>query len=368
MTVRNYYAPGLDKTLWYTPDEAYDRSHLAGKVILITGPTAGLGAACIDEMCGFENKHRPSKVILVGRNPSKLEKTAAQLESADIKSSSYVSDMLLPKTVFQVCREIIAAEPSLHIACLNAGAFLTHPEGRMLQEDGLEEHYCCNFLQMAIFIEELAPLLSKTSTTECKGRICVMGSYTTMAFAKGKLDIEHLNTKKGPHHSKTFMKPGDLVYAQSKLMQHVYCKFMYTRIPSNVTLNVACPGAAPSDTPGWGGLSQMYLYDQILFPILSRIAGFKRLSEGCATMMHLIGAKSMEAVSGKFCDFGYKYRSHSLNKPTDLEVFPSENYAIAESIANETVCTELANDTHKVIKQLRSKYEQYIDVSHSIRG
>jgi len=199
----------------------------------------------------------------------------------------------------------------------------------------------------------------KIATSESKARICVMGSYTTMAVSKGKLDIEHVSTKEGPQNSGLpFFPTGDLVYSQSKLMQHMYCKHAQTKLPSNVTVNVACPGAAPSDTPGWSGMRNMFGYNCIIFPILSRVMGLKHLNEGIATMMHLVGSKSMEGVSGKFCDFGYKYRSHRLTRPTDMEVYPSENDAIAESTSDKVLCEKLYNDTNTVIKTLKNNNKQ----------
>lgn len=350
---RNYYTPGSDRSLWYTPDEAYDRSHLAGKVLLLTGPTAGLGAACIDEMCALDQSVRPTKIVLVGRSEAKLAVTAQQLQSHGIASSTYVADLMLPKQALRCCKEIIQNEKTLHVAMLNAGAYLVSTE-RKVQEDGLEEHYCVNFLQMAIFMNELASLLNKSATAQSKSRICVMGSYTTMAFSKGKLQMEFVGTKEGPHHSGGIMPAGDLSYSQSKLMQHIYCKHasVASKLPANVTVNVSCPGAAPSNTPGWSGLVHYRAYKGIIFPILSRILGVKLLSEGCATMMHLAGSKAMEGVTGKFCDFGYKYRSHELHRPVDMEIYPSEGRAIAESTADAALGEKLYEDTQKAIKRL----------------
>lgn len=355
MTVRNYLPCGSDPKVWYTPDEAYDRSHLAGKVVLLTGPTAGLGAACIDEMCGLPETQRPKKLVLVGRSPAKLEVTAAKLRDAAISSSSYVTDLLLPEQVLRACREICGAETELHIAVLNAGAWLVH-KVREVQADGLEHHYALNFLQMAIFIKHLGPLLSRSATASTNSRICVMGSYTSMQIAKGVLDVEHAGTKDGPV---TMSLPSDYVYSQSKLMQHVFCKGV--KPPQHVTLNVACCGAAPSNTPGWNGLGKLVFHPilgYLLHPVVCWVTGcgLRLLSEGIGPIMHLMGSRAMEGVTGKHCDFGYKNRKHRLTRPVDLEVYPSEDNAIAQSIADADLVESFCRDTHALIAKLETKY------------
>jgi short-subunit dehydrogenase len=81
-----------------TKEEAMDRSFVGGKTLLLTGGTAGLGAACVDEMCSY-TEGKPTKVILVARNATKAEKTAKQLNDAGIATSIYYCDMYKPTEV-----------------------------------------------------------------------------------------------------------------------------------------------------------------------------------------------------------------------------------------------------------------------------
>jgi len=71
--------------------------------------------------------------------------------------------------------------------------------------------------------------------------------------------------------------------------QHVFCKHAATAadfLPVNVTLNVCCPGAVPTDIPGW----QMWRDNLgVMFPVLSWCLGARSTSVGIQPMMHLAG-------------------------------------------------------------------------------
>jgi len=131
-----------------TADEAFDLSAIKGKVILMTGATNGLGAACLDAMCEAEG-NKPIKVVLVSRNAKLADAKKALLEKNGILTTSYIADLSSPAQVVRVCDEILAAEPVLHTLGLNAGAWLTNSK-REMNVDGYEMMYCVNFLQVSV--------------------------------------------------------------------------------------------------------------------------------------------------------------------------------------------------------------------------
>jgi len=90
---------------------------------------------------------RPSKVILVGRSQEKLTSISDFFKKSNISTSIYVGDLQKPKDIFRICREIKAAEATIDIMGLNAGAWLTYKK-REFQEDGFEKMYVVNFLQV----------------------------------------------------------------------------------------------------------------------------------------------------------------------------------------------------------------------------
>jgi len=328
-------------------EAACARGFLAGKTVLLTGPTAGLGAAIVDELCML-GPNKPKKVILVARNETKALQTSIQLHDADIATKIYLADVSRPREVLSAAREIVNNEPELHVCILNAGAWLTHP-GRMLQEDGLEVHYATNYLQMVQFIEELKELVGSSGG----GRFCVMGSFTGMTMAQGVLDLKHLRGAEG--QSKLFPAEGGFCYSQTKLAQHVFCKHAATAadfLPVNVTLNVCCPGAVPTDIPGW----QMWRDNLgVMFPVLSWCLGARSTSVGIQPMMHLAGAPSMSSQTGKFLDWGVYGRS-VYHRPCGLECYPAQGSAKAPTTSDAVACKRLFDETLQLTAELRAKY------------
>lgn len=121
--------------------------------ILITGGSAGIGLA-IAKQFAAKNNH----VIIVGRNPERLQKAAAELTnvtaiSADI---SYAEDV--DKLVDRLVNEF----PSLNIVINNAGA--AQMNNLLADSDTFEKassEILTNYLSIVSLNEKLLPLLQK---------------------------------------------------------------------------------------------------------------------------------------------------------------------------------------------------------------
>lgn len=184
-----------------------------------------------------------------------------------------------------------------------------------------------------------------------------MGSFTTMSLAKGDLSFEQLR-KDGKC---VLMQGGGFPYSQTKLAQHVYCKHLATSVlnKTKVTVNVACPGSAPSNTPGWMDMKRKMKW---IWPLLLKMVGARPLDEGAATILHAMGAKAMEGETGKFVDWGYKHRYHRITKADDLDFYPSEGKGKsgrgkeAPTTSSATLCKKLYDETKTLMDELRTKY------------
>jgi NAD(P)-dependent dehydrogenase (short-subunit alcohol dehydrogenase family) len=271
--------------------------YYAGKVVLITGPTNGLGSSIVDAMCVWSPDSKPSKVILVARNVGLCEQKAALLNASGIETAMYICDLAEPGAFLPVARMIAAEEPACHVACLNAGCWLQpgNKDVRVCQSDNLEVHYCTNFLHMVFFVEELSPLLESSGG----GRICVQGSFTGMSVVEGKLDLD-LSSPEG--HAKTGQKGTDTkkdpagldnswCYPQSKLAQHVWCKAQAPLMPSSITLNVCCPGAAAeTNVEAWAKFRKAV--GCCWGCCVSKCVGSRSTAQGAGPMLHLMGIRA----------------------------------------------------------------------------
>ena len=77
-----------------------DRSALAGKVVLITGCTAGLGEACVHELCALPQQEQPSKLVLVGRSADKMAVIEGYCREAGIVCSTYLAELTDMRALF----------------------------------------------------------------------------------------------------------------------------------------------------------------------------------------------------------------------------------------------------------------------------
>jgi NAD(P)-dependent dehydrogenase (short-subunit alcohol dehydrogenase family) len=326
--------------------ELGDRSNFVGKVVLITGCTNGLGAACIDEICGLPSSERPSKIIMVARNADLLLAKAEQCKEAGVMTSSYLAELTDVAAIFRVAKEVKMAEVKIDICALNAGMWQTHDE-RKVQADGLEVHFVANFLQQAIFAQAWGSMIPPG------GRVMVMGSFTGNSISEGMLDWDHVGTPDGEHKK---MLNGAIPYSQSKLMQHMWCKHVALKAPlaDGVTLNVCCPGSVMTKIDTWQAFKSMV---SCCYPCCKCCIGIRDPHVGCTSMMFGMGSKSMDGITGSFIDFGMNNLAIVPYKPSDLSYYPSQSYKVpAPSIADAAQCARLFNETNAKIEELKAKY------------
>jgi dehydrogenase/reductase SDR family member 12 len=105
---------------------------LAGRVIVVTGATSGLGRAAARQLA-----RDGATVIIVGRNPDKSAAVVAEIRGATGNSdvSAVVADMGDLDSVRQAAEKILASHDRLDVLIHNAGA-LTHQ--RVDAPDGTE--------------------------------------------------------------------------------------------------------------------------------------------------------------------------------------------------------------------------------------
>ncbi|TQN70336.1 Retinol dehydrogenase 12 [Colletotrichum shisoi] len=178
---------------------------LAGKVVLVTGANAGIGAetARVIHATG-------ATLFLTARDPAKAQqavdavrngpgpKSGAPIHAIELRLDSLAS-------VRSAAEAFLSKSDRLNLLILNAGVMAT-PEGRT--EDGFETQFGTNHLGHFLLFQLLKPaLLAATSPgSEFQSRVV---SLSSLAHHLGKVRLDDFNFEKEPYQPWT-------AYGQSK--------------------------------------------------------------------------------------------------------------------------------------------------------
>ena len=156
-------------------------------------------------------------------------------------------------------------------------------DGPLMKEDGLmEQHFLVNFFSMVLLIRGLQPLLESSSVPECPARIVITGSFTTWSFIKGTVDFDNLQGQKATDtesREEGAGGPNSLMYAQAKLLQHMWAKHMATLLQQNVHINVYDPGLVASNLENFKNLRRA---TGCCWPCLKKAIGLRSTSDGAS--------------------------------------------------------------------------------------
>tara|TARA_R110001583_G_scaffold1311_3_gene10720 strand:- start:1091 stop:2530 length:1440 start_codon:yes stop_codon:yes gene_type:complete len=128
-------------------------NRMDGKVIAITGPTAGLGLSAACELARLG-----ATLILIGRDHERLRQARMQIMDfsgcAEDKLDCYEADLALLENTAKVAREIREAYPNIDVLINNAGALFNEREET---KEGFEFSLAVNFLSPMLLTKALRP-------------------------------------------------------------------------------------------------------------------------------------------------------------------------------------------------------------------
>jgi NAD(P)-dependent dehydrogenase (short-subunit alcohol dehydrogenase family) len=212
---------------WASPPDGV----LAGKTVLITGPTSGLGLATTEAMATLG-----ARVVLAGRSAERLGamREALITQHGEDRFPVVVADMGSLASVRAAVERVLATEPRLDVLIDNAGAIFAD---RAVGPDGLERTFAILAAAPFVLLAGLLPLLRRTGGARV---ICVTsgGMYTQA------LPLDDLQYTRGEY-------AGPKAYARAKRAQVALVREWARRLArsgADVTVNAMHPGWA--DTPG----------------------------------------------------------------------------------------------------------------------
>jgi dehydrogenase/reductase SDR family member 12 len=206
-----------------------DLKRMDGKVVLVTGATAGLGAAAAE---GFARLG--ATVWLVGRSRERAEQARAAVieRSGNDRVQIGLCDLSSLDSVRRFADRFRDESPRLDILVNNAGAL---PQKRTLSADGIELALATNVVGPFLLTELLIPILNDSAPARIVN-VSSGGMYTQ------KIRVDDLQSERGDFD-------GPTVYARTKRAEVILSEFWARRLEgSGIVVHAMHPGW--SDTPG----------------------------------------------------------------------------------------------------------------------
>jgi dehydrogenase/reductase SDR family protein 12 len=243
---------------------------LAGRTVLVTGPTSGLGRAVTGQLAALG-----ARVILVGRSEERLIRLRDELAGlhGEDRFPVVVADMGSLASVRAAVARILETEPRLDVVIDNAGAI--YPQ-RSEGPDGIEATFAVLVVGPFALVAGLRPLLERTTGSRVIA-VTSGGMYTQ------RLDPDDLQYRSGEY-------VGARAYARAKRAQTALVRERARRFAgSGVSYSVMHPGWA--DTPGLA--DTLPAFYRLMRPLLRTPA------EGADTITWLATTPEPRATSGR---------------------------------------------------------------------
>ena len=247
---------------------------MAGKSVLVTGGTGGIGKATAIGLAALG-----ARVGITGRDPARTEAAAAGIRAAPGSPAvdAFAADLSVQAGVRRLAAQVLDTYPRLDVLVNNAGGFWAH---RHVTTDGLEHTFALNHL--APFL--LTSLLLDRLTASAPARILTVSSG---AHASGRIDFDDLQGERN--------YSGQRAYSQSKLANVMFTYELARRLDgTGVTATVLHPGLVRTSF----GAEDQAAY-------LAVIIGAARLfmktpAQGAGTPIYLASAPEVEGITGRY--------------------------------------------------------------------
>jgi NAD(P)-dependent dehydrogenase (short-subunit alcohol dehydrogenase family) len=239
---------------------ASGRFDLAGRVVLITGATDGLGRALAHEVLAAG-----ATVLVHGRSPERIAATVAELDGGD-RVRAYRADLASIAVVHAMADELLAAEERLDVLVNNAGigARTDGVQERELSVDGHELRFAVNHLAGFALTQRLLRLLERSAPA----RIVNVSSLAQQAIDFDDVMLEHDYS-------------GTRAYSQSKLAQVLFTFSLAPRLQD-------------------AGVTVTALHPATYMPTKMVPSPISTLEEGVEATLRLVADPALDGVTGRF--------------------------------------------------------------------
>jgi retinol dehydrogenase-14 len=260
---------------------------MAGKTVLITGATGGIGKATAIGLAALG-----ARVAITGRDLGRTEAAAAEIRSVtgNPDVDAFGADLSSQAEVRRLAAAVLDAYPRLDVLVNNVGGFWAK---RHVTADGLEHTFAVNHL--AAFL--LTDLLLARLEASAPARVVTVSSG---AQSMGTIDFEDLQGERG--------YSGQKAYNQSKLASVMFTYELARRLDgTGVTATVLHPGVVRT---AFGAEDPSWVY-KLIVPFVRPF--MKTPRQGAATSIYLASSPEVEGVTGKYFAGGRPRTSNKVS-------------------------------------------------------
>jgi retinol dehydrogenase-14 len=247
---------------------------MAGKTVLITGGTSGIGKATAMGLAALG-----ARVAITGRDPERAEAAAVVIRGATGNPGvdGFGADLSSQAEVRRLAAAILDTYPRLDVLVNNVGGSWAT---RHVTADGLEQTFAVNHL--AAFL--LTNLLLDRLKASAPARVVTVSSN---AQARGQIDFEDLQGERNYSEHRA--------YPQSKLASVMFTYELARRLAgTGVTATVLHPGVVST---GFGAEDPSRIF-KLIVPLYRPF--MKTPRQGAATSIYLASSPAVDGVTGQY--------------------------------------------------------------------
>jgi retinol dehydrogenase-14 len=251
-----------------------DAPLMAGKSVLVTGGTGGIGRATAAGLAALG-----ARVGITGRDPVRTEAAVASIRAAPGSPAvdGFAADLSVRAGVRRLAAQVLDTYPRLDVLVNNVGGFWAH---RHVTADGLERTFALNHL--APFL--LTGLLLDRLTASAPARIITVSSG---AHAQGRIDFDDLQGERD--------YSGQRAYSQSKLANVMFTYELARRLDgTGVTATVLHPGVVRTSF----GAEDQAAYLAVMTGVARLF--MKSTAQGAGTPVYLASSPQVQGITGRY--------------------------------------------------------------------
>jgi retinol dehydrogenase-14 len=252
---------------------APDVRPMAGKTVLVTGASGGIGRATALGLATMG-----AHLAITGRDRGRTDGAAREIrEAGGGQVEVFVRDLSSQSEVRRLVDEVLQSLPRLDVLVNNVGGYW---DTRHVTADGLEHTFALNHLAPFLLTNLLLGRLKQSAPA----RVVTVSSN---AQAMGQIDFDDLQGE-GSYS-------GARAYNQSKLANVLFTYELARRLEgTSVTANALHPGVVRTSF----GAEDPRRIQRLLIPFLRPF--MKSSAKGAATSIHVASAPDLEQVTGRF--------------------------------------------------------------------